>query len=395
MHLSLHRSGRVIVPVLVVLALLALIVLSVRNWQRSQHEGEELLVVSGSIEARYVRIASLPGGRLIELNALEGQQVSAGELLAVTDPVDLPLRIQQAEQGITEARARLELLQAGATAEELAAARHRAQAALSVVANLEQGSRAEDIAAARSAVDIALTQLADARDEVARLEVLFDSGVVEERRLVAARAQVEALQAGMAASMHRLELLENGPREEEIEQARQQAAAAQSEYERLVQGARPQELDAAQAAVDGLEAGRSALLRNLEESNVLASAAGEIVSVPVNAGDLLSPGQTICELLLPESVYIQTFIPENRIGWLSIGSQLEYVVDGVPGTARGTVEFISPEAEFTPRNLQTTQKRVAQVFRVKLAPEAGGTLHQGLICDIRIPAPEARDGSDG
>ena len=389
------RSGRVVVPVIVLLVMAILIVLSVRNWLLQQHAGEELLVLSGTVEARYIRVGSLPGGRLSELHVVEGQLLSAGELIGRTDPLDLPQLLAQAEAGINEAQAGLDLLLQGATQEELDAARYRADAAQSVVNNLELGSRSEDIAAARTPGSIAQAQLTDAIDEVGRLQLLFDQGVVEERRIVAARAQVVQLDEALAISRHRLELLEQGPREEEIDQARQQAAAASSDYKRVQRGARDEEISAAEARLGSVQASRDALQRNLLESTVSSPAAGEVISVPVNPGDLLAPGQTICELLLPESIYIQSFVPENRLSWIKIGGSLEYAIDGLPGWHSATVSFISPVAEFTPRNLQTTEKRVEQVFRVKLAPLEGTQLRPGEICDIRIPAPEAMHAAGG
>lgn len=386
-------SGRIIIPLIVLLAMAALITLSVRNWKFQQHAGEDLLVVSGTVEARFTRVASLRGGRLTMLQVEEGQLISAGDPVASTDSVDLPQKLEQARQAIFEAQARQSLLEAGATAEELAAALHRSEAQQSVVENLELGSRREDIASANAAMQIARTQLADAIDEVKRLQLLFDNGVVEERRIVSARAQVAALEESLEVTRQNLEKLEQGPREEEIEQARQQAAAAFSDYERLKRGARSQELDASGARIAQLQASHDGLLRILQESEVLAPADGEVVSVPVTLGDMLGAGQTICELLLPESIYIQSFVPENRLSWISIGSSLEYVIDGLPDHQRATVSFISPVAEFTPRNLQTTEKRMEQVFRIKLVPEAGSAMRPGAICDIWIPAPKASHGA--
>jgi multidrug resistance efflux pump len=383
------QSGRVIVPLIVLLAMAALITLSVRNWKIQQHAGEDLLIISGTVEARFTRIASLSGGRLQNLVVQEGQLIKSGDPVAGMDPVDLPQKLEQAQQAIVEAEAQRALLEAGATGEELAAAQHRSLALQSVVANLEQGSRIEDIAAARASVQIASTQLSDAKDEVSRLQLLFDNGVVEERRIVAARAQVAALEDSLEIARQNLERLEQGPRAEEIEQARQQAAAANSDYERIRRGARTEELLAANARLAQMQASHSGLERIMQEVVVLAPADGEIVSVPVTQGDMLSPGQTICELLLPDSLYIQSFVPENRLSWISIGSSLEYAIDGLSGRHQATVSFISPVAEFTPRNLQTTEKRMEQVFRIKLIPETGATLRPGEICDIWIPAPQA------
>ncbi|MEZ5338191.1 MAG: HlyD family efflux transporter periplasmic adaptor subunit [bacterium] len=389
------RAGRAAIPLLVLLVMLTLITFSVRNWLATQRAGEQQLVVSGTVEARYSRVASQIGGRISELPVQEGEQLAAGQLIASTDPLELPLQISQAELSIKAARSDLLLLAAGPTQEELAASRHRSEAAWQAYESLQQGSRPEDIAAAESAVAQARTQLEDARDELRRLELLYQAATVEERQVVAARARIEQLREAVAAAEARLELLQNGPRDSEIEQARQQAEAARSDYQRLQRGARDEELSAAQSRIEALEAGRDALQLRLDESAVLAPAAGEIVNLPVSLGDTVAPGQTICELLLPDSTYIQSFIPEDRLAWISVGTQLEYSLDGVAGNSLATVSWISPEAEFTPRNLQTTQKRVEQVYRVKLDPGEMQQLRPGLICDILIPAPEQPDGTDG
>ena len=395
MRIQLDRRGRAVVPVIVLLLMLTLIFLSVINWRRTKQADEQLLLVSGTVEARYTRIASQLGGRITELPVEEGMDVKQGQLIVRTDPLDLPMQLEQASRAIETAQANLDLLREGPTREELAAALHRAEAAQSAYENIQQGSRTEDIAAAEAAVAQAQTRLNDARDELGRLELLFKSAVVEERKVVAARAQVSQLEDALSSAKTRVELLRNGPREEEIEQARQQAEAARSDYERLKLGAREQEITAAESSIAGLYAGRDALQVRLDETNVSSPADGEIINLPVNIGDMLQPGQTVAELLLPDSIYIQTFIPEDRLAWISLGSQLEYFTDGVSGSELATVSFITPEAEFTPRNLQTTQKRVEQVYRVKLQPASGSVLRPGLICDVRIPAPEDGDGSDG
>src|SRR5207244_8386917 len=143
-------------------------------------------------------------------------------------------------------------------------------------------------------------------------------------------------------------------------------------------------IKAAEAQVGNVDAQLGQLAVRLDEAQVHAPAAGIVSTLLNQPGDMVQPNFPMVEMLLDGSYFVQVFIPEDKHSWAQPGTQAQISLDTYPGeTFSGTVTYLATAGEFTPRNLQTKEKRVEEVYRckVKLA-DTQHKLRPGMVCDV-------------
>jgi len=233
-------------------------------------------------------------------------------------------------------------------AAELTARRERMAAQL---AELEAGPRKEEIAAAKADWEAQLADLELARTNAARARDLF------------AKNTISANERDQDVS--RANLLEKT------------AAAAKSRYDLLLAGTRPEEIAQARAQLAELDT-------QLAEMKITAPSDSTLEVLSVKVGDVLAPNQQIATLLLPH-IWVRVYVPEPWLGRIKLGQTVKVRVDSDPGKDfSGTVEQIAREAEFTPRNVQTVDERVKQVFGIKVRLD-NPALRAGMSADVSFP----------
>jgi HlyD family secretion protein len=111
---------------------------------------------------------------------------------------------------------------------------------------------------------------------------------------------------------------------------------------------------------------------------------GTVLERLVEPSEMAAPGSTVLVIAPTDQLYLKIFVPENRYGQITLGQTLPVTVDSFPGqTFNGRVSVISDKAEFTPRNVQTTDSRQTTVYAVKLELEpTGGKLKPGMPADV-------------
>ena len=235
-------------------------------------------------------------------------------------------------------------------AAELHARRDRMAAQL---AELVAGPRPEELAAAKADWEAQLADLAFARTNAVRSEELFS------------RNTVSATERDQTAS--RANLLEKT------------AAAAKSRYDLLLAGTRPEQIAQARAELAELDT-------QLAEMKISAPSPSTLEVLSVKVGDIMAANQQVATLILPH-IWVRVFVPETWLGHIKPGDTVKVNVDGFPGKEfSGVVEQIARDAEFTPRNVQTVEERVKQVFGVKLRlDDATGSLRGGMSVDVSFP----------
>lgn len=384
----MNRRGRIPVQVPIVVVLLALAGLSIYRWKVDERGDPDHLTVSGTVEADEVQVGSKVGGRLTALLAHEGDTVSKGTLLARFDTDELSARERQLQAGKTVAEAQALKLKNGPRVQELAQAQAAIETANAGLRELSAGSRSEDIATAeanwRAAEALAIQAVAD----FDRAQQLYSQDVIPKASLDAAQAHAESARRTADAARQQFEKAESGPRPEDIASARARVKQAQAAYDLLSAGSRPEDITAAGAQVDAAQANLDSLGIQIAESKVFAPSDGTILTVNHQAGDLLLPNQPVFTLLLTRSYYIQVFVPENKLSWAEPGTKATLKVDTYPDQIfTGTVTYLSTQGEFTPRNLQTKEKRVEQTFRCKLTVDDASKLRPGMVCDVVFDRP--------
>jgi HlyD family secretion protein len=302
---------------------------------------KDVISASGTIETVEVHVASKVSGELLELAVEEGTRVKPGDKLAVVDHATLDIQLRQAEAGVRLAEAQLALL--------------------------VKGARSEDIRQAEEVHKQAEAALTVAEDDARRMRELVKTGSVTPKQREDAEARLTIATAQRNAGAEALKKVRTLARPEEI-----QAAEA-----RLAQ---------AVAAADLLE-------KTIADCTILAPAGGIVTHKAVEPVELVTPGATIVTLAELDSVYVMIYVTENELGRVRLDGPAEIKIDSFPDKVfEGTVKYISPEAEFTPKNIQTKQDRVKLVFGVKVEIEnREGLLKPGLPADavIRV-GPKAK-----
>jgi multidrug resistance efflux pump len=246
-------------------------------------------------------------------------------------------------------------LKAGQPLVELAAAELHARRDLMAaqLAELEAGPRAEEIAAAKADWQAQVADLELARTNAKRAEDLFA------QRTISATERDE--------SVTRANLLEKT------------VAAAKSRYDLLVAGTRPEQISQARARLAELDT-------QLDEMKISAPSDSVLEVLNVKVGDVLGANQQVATLLLPH-IWVRVFVPEPWLGHIKVGDTANVRVDAFPGKDfPGIVEQVAREAEFTPRNVQTVEERVKQVFGIKVRLDpSSGQLRAGMSADVTFP----------
>jgi HlyD family secretion protein len=303
--------------------------------------------VSGYVEATEVRIAPEVGGRLIDLKVAEGDRVTAGDVVAQLDTADITLALQRAAAERQGADAQLRLLLAGARQEDI----RQAEA--------QRAAAEADLAAARQ-------EVTSAERDLQRFEALLasNSGAQKPRDDAATRRDVAR---------------------DRVHAGEQRVRAAAEGVSRLKAGARSEEIDAARARLDGVDAQTATLQKAMNDATVLAPASGMITQKLVDRGELVAPRTPLLVVADLDHAWANVYVDEPLVPRVTIGQTATVLTDaGGPGI-EGTITFISPKAEFTPRNVQTAEERSKLVFRVKVTVDnRKGVLKQGMPVEAEI-----------
>ncbi len=222
----------------------------------------------------------------------------------------------------------------------LAQARATAEAADAQLRLLIAGTRAEDLRRAEDQLAQAQAELDAARRDLDRLSGLAERGTATEKSRDDAETREEIAERAVAAARSQVDKLVAGPRRQEIEAARAQRAAAE-------------------AAVAAAE-------QKIVDATVLAPIDGVVTTRVAEPGEVVSPGATIAVLTDLARPWLTVWIDEPNLSQVTLGRTAVVTVDGSDRTFEGTVSFISPVAEFTPKNVQTPDERAKLVFRVKI-----------------------------
>ncbi len=293
-----------------------------------------LIITSGHVEATDVRISTKVAGRLESFTLQEGDLVSAGQELARIDTVDIRLALDAARADRDQAAADLRLRLAGSRAEEISEA---------------------EAHAARAAAD-----LAGAQRDMERMQGLLDEGSGT------AKARDDAVT--------RRDMAESALR------------AAQERLRKLRSGSRPEEIDAARARLSGADARIAQMEQQRKDCRITSPVSGVLTGKLAEQGELLSAGTALAIVTDLADAWLTVYVAEPDLARIRIGQEAEVITDD-GRKSKGRISFVSPEAEFTPRNVQTRDERVKLVFKVKIGLDnPDGLFKPGMPAEARIGA---------
>ncbi len=344
----------------------------------------EPLTWSGTVEFPDVEVGSLVGGRVARVLKDEGDAATAGETLLELDPAEWQSALEEA-RALAEATSReLALLVAGPRKEDIARAEAEAKRMELLWQVTAQGSRPEEVQAAREEVHAAEADLEEKEKEVHRLEPLVEKRVEPQASLDRAVSARDVALAKKAAAEQRVQLLEKGLRPEEVEAARQAWLAEVERVKALEAGSRPEEIAAKRSQLDAAKARIAAAEVKVSELEVKAPRDAFVQTLDVRPGDLLQAGAPVGVLLLREKPWIVVYVPEADLAKVTVGQRATIRPDGHPPLP-GHVVWVSRRAEYTPRNVQTREDRVTQVFAVKIVIEGDASrLKDGMWADVHV-----------
>ncbi len=271
--------------------------------------------LSGNIEATDAQLGFKIPGRVAARLVSEGERVAAGQLVALLDD--------------TEQKQQVDLRRS-----ELAAAR-------ASLADLEAGARPQELATARAARRSAEAERERAALELARQQDLRRREVNSPRDLETAAAAAAVATARAEQAVEALKLAEEGPRKDAVAAARARA-------------------ETALAALALAET-------QLDNTRLLAPFPGVVLSHNIEPGEFVAAGTPVVTVADLAHLWVRAYLPQTDLGRIHHGQPAEVRTDSFPDkTYPGTVGFISAEAEFTPKTVQTEKERVKLVFRIKI-----------------------------
>jgi multidrug resistance efflux pump len=333
---------------------------------------DDALRGSGTVEAHDIRVGSKIGGRIDKVLVREGDTVQAGQVLITFDDRELQASLEESRANALKARR-------GYRPEEIAEARAAAAQAKADYELKKNGYRKEDIDSAKDDLERAKADEIRTRLDYERYDALAKKDLVSKQQRDTAEANWKMALAQKDMSQHKFDEMQRGYRPEEIASAEARYQQAQATLEKFERGNRREDVDQANAAYAYDEA-------RFRERQVIAPSAATVEVLDVRPGDLIAPNTPVATLLERDQIYVRIYIPETEIGRVQIGQKAEVRVDSFPKQIfSGTVEQINQQAEFLPRNVQTQEERVHQVFGVKIRIEdAAGRVLAGMAADVKL-----------
>ncbi|WP_321476111.1 efflux RND transporter periplasmic adaptor subunit [uncultured Paludibaculum sp.] len=368
---------KVIIPVILVAAAGGALA-----W-RAAHPGEDpnVIKISGNIELTQVDLSFKMPGRLVELNVDEGDTVKLGQVVARTDTNELKQQLDRERAGVDSAQSALTQLQTAiqfqkASIEgDVALKRADLAAAESRLQEMLNGSRPQELESSRAAMAEAETQNQQAQLDWQRAQTLYKNDDISTAQRDQFKTKAEATAAALKRAQEQLALVREGPRKEQIEQQRAQVARARAalqlaEANRIDLRRREQEVSMRHADIQRAQAQSGVLDVQMNDRILVAPVGGVVLSKSSEMGEILAAGATVVTLGDVDHPWVRGYVSESNLGRVKLGMPATVTTDSYPGKQyQGKVTFISSDAEFTPKQIQTTEERQKLVYRVKIEVE--------------------------
>jgi membrane fusion protein YbhG len=325
------------------------------------------LQLSGNIEVTDVEVSFKIPGRVQERLVDEGDIVAAGAVVARLESRDLAEQVAMRKAEVQGAAAFLAQLVAGSRPEEIAQSEAIMRQNQARLDELLHGSRTQEIAAAQAAVTRTRADSERARLDYERYARLFEKVNVSAQQYDAAKAGFEMAQARQREAEEQLKLVLEGPRQEQIKQAREALVQAKERYALVRKGPRQEEIDQARARLEQTRQALAVAETQFGYATLTAPLPGVVLSKNVEPGEMVAAGTPVITIGDLEKVWVRAYVNETDLGRVKVGQRATVTTDTYPGKQyTGHVSFIASQAEFTPKSVQTEKERVKLVYRIKI-----------------------------
>lgn len=303
--------------------------------------------VSGHVEATEVRLAPDAGGRVLTLTVKEGDRVLPGQTVLTLDSSDVALAIDRANAEHAAAVAQLRVVQAAARPEDVRQAESQ-------------------IATARAETSAAVSELSAAEQDLERFESLLKANSGSRKQRDDAVTRRDVARDRVAAAQSRIR-------------------TAEEALARIRAGARQEEVAAARARVNIITAQIAGLEKNLGDTTLVSPVGGVVTEKLVEVGEVIAPRAPALVVVDLDHAWADVFVPEPVVPLLRIGQAATVFTDAGGAGIAGTITYVSPKAEFTPRNVQTAEERSKLVYRIRVSVDnQSGALKQGMPVEAEL-----------
>jgi HlyD family secretion protein len=290
---------------------------------------------AGTVEATEARLGFVVPGRIESVRFHEGDRVTKGAVMAAQDTAEAAARLDEAAAQVAAARAALD--------------------------ELVRGSRPEEIKQARAARDAAEQRRTDAQQDFDRAQELLRNHAVSQQSFDKAKTALDLARSELRQAEEALRLVEQGPRRERVTAQRAQLATA--------------------------EAALAAARAQLANMTLCAPFDGVVTVRHHEPGEIVAAGSAVLSLMNPDDRWVRIYVSEARVGAVRIGQKVGITCDSFKDRRYdGEVVYISSEAEFTPKNVQTQEERVKLVYAVKVrvSGDPRFDLKPGMPADVAL-----------
>jgi HlyD family secretion protein len=348
------------------------------GFRNGRLEPEGRILLHGNIEMTEIDIAFKTAGKLIERTINEGDNVEAGQVVARLDREQLLRQREQAVAALELAKAQLEeavtaaQYQREAVAADVAGRKADLHSSEARLRELQTGSRPEEVQQEQASVSASEASFEHARSDWERARELFKDGLISKAQHDEVRARYDSATAMLRERRERLKIVETGPRKEIID-------AQQSQVERAVAGLRlaeantietqrrMQEIAGRRADVERAQALVALIDTQIQDTVAISPVAGVVLVKSADPGEVLAAGTTVVTIGDMKKPWLRGYINETDLGRVKIGSAVSVKTDSYRNKIyQGRVTFISSQAEFTPKQIQTPDERVKLSYRVKI-----------------------------
>ncbi|HUA20659.1 MAG TPA: HlyD family efflux transporter periplasmic adaptor subunit [Bryobacteraceae bacterium] len=386
---------KIVIPIVLVAIAATAAAVYLPDWLHPKATGT--LSVSGNLELTQVDISFKVPGKMIQLNVDEGDFVKKGQVIARIDRDQVEqqrsrdeaslkaseFQYQQAESSFQWQRQTLE--------SDIALHKAELRAAQAQLDQLLAGSRPQEIQEARAAVADAQAQNDQAKSDWDRVQDLMKNDDISRQQYDQYRTKLDSTTALLRQANERLSLVIEGPRKEDIEAARAQVARANaavraSEANELELKRRQQDLEAHHADVSRARAQVAITQTQIDDTVVASPVDGVVLVKSAEVGEVLAAGTTVVTIGDLGHPWLRAYVNETDLGKIKLGQAAFLTTDSFPGKKYpGRVSFISSEAEFTPKQIQTQEERVKLVYRIKIdVDNQSGELKLNMPVDAEI-----------
>lgn len=316
-----------------VVAAIVIAALLTRGFGLFSERDQGQLTLHGNVDVREVDLSFRVGGRIKSIAVDEGQKVRLGEELAALDTASIDAQVGQADASVAQARAQL--------------------------AKLQNGNRTQDVNQARARAESARASLREAEQDVARRSSLVDAGAVsrdlwQQTLAIRDKARAQLTEANQALSLQ-------------------------------TAGARREDIAAAQAQLRAAEASRQSAATDRGDTRLIAQTSATVITRAREPGAIVQPGETVLTLSIDRPLRVRAYVAETELSRISPGMRVTVTADGNSKIYHGTIGYIAPKAEFTPKSVETEDLRTDLVYRLRIiVTDPDDALRQGQPVTVNV-----------